>query len=414
MSDDEGGETLFGKIWTYDELLTVDRPTRAKNHNVERPSNWPADTVVDTGKWVFWLPEGWMQGVRTSAAGKTLKCYFNPEGKRFWHRRDIEKALGYALPSVEPAPVKDDGSARVKLVTDPDAIPHWPEDDWLPKDWRIGFRQLPSGLHRIHVPPNQEEGFCYHRASVLEYLSGANTKLSLFGSSKRMADISAQAAENPETHRKERHKHKHKHKHKHTKHKEPPLKIARLEDYETCGVLTVMKVPLDEDATAKLKDAGAPASNDVAVEAKEIHALLMNRGFEEDTELVAVIKRTGEDGPNDVNGLADRLTGIYYARPDEPGERPVYQKVKKANISGGLRCEGLYIYFSDQWSRWKIGVFDDRKASYAFCVDDSLKPTEVDQKWMLLRPEAWQKKDHSTASISMSVDEASVAAVLFG
>ena len=43
-----------------------------------------------------------------------------------------------------------------KYVTDDDVFPRWPEGDWLPRDWRLGFRELPSGLHRIHVPPNQD------------------------------------------------------------------------------------------------------------------------------------------------------------------------------------------------------------------------------------------------------------------
>ena len=32
------------------------------------------DTVIDPGQWVYWLPNGWKQGLRTSEAGKTLKC----------------------------------------------------------------------------------------------------------------------------------------------------------------------------------------------------------------------------------------------------------------------------------------------------------------------------------------------------
>lgn len=82
------------------------------------------------------------QGIRTNPkSGLTLKCYFSPEGKRFWHKKDIEKHLGRQLPKVEikekaeEAAPKAYSPGRMRFVTDPDAIPSWPDDsDWLPKD----------------------------------------------------------------------------------------------------------------------------------------------------------------------------------------------------------------------------------------------------------------------------------------
>ena len=62
--------------------------------------NWPIDVEPDPGTWVFWLPDGWAQGIRTQASsGKTLKCYMSPAGKRYWHKKDIERDLGFALPT---------------------------------------------------------------------------------------------------------------------------------------------------------------------------------------------------------------------------------------------------------------------------------------------------------------------------
>jgi len=198
MSDWGLDPSLFGKVYSYEDLLHVQRPGRAaKPHTTlkERPANWPANVEVDTvSRWAFWLPEGWAQGINTTVSGKTLKCYMTPEGKRFFHKKDIEKFIGRVLPSWEPPQPKEGQEKAVKSVSDPDAIPHWPEEGWLPKEWFLAFRQLPSGLHRIYIPPGQREGFCYHRSTVMEYLSGENPRLSPFGTSMAMAEDSANAA----------------------------------------------------------------------------------------------------------------------------------------------------------------------------------------------------------------------------
>ena len=46
------------------------------------------------------------------------------------------------------------------LQTDPSsAVPMWPEEWDLPKDWRLVFRKLSGGnLHKCFVPPIQDEG----------------------------------------------------------------------------------------------------------------------------------------------------------------------------------------------------------------------------------------------------------------
>lgn len=53
--------------------------------HLKTPTQWPKDTKVDPGKWVYWLPEGWMQGIRTqSLSGKDLKCYLSLILEVFW------------------------------------------------------------------------------------------------------------------------------------------------------------------------------------------------------------------------------------------------------------------------------------------------------------------------------------------
>merc|ERR1712113_940403 len=88
----------------------------------------------------------------------------------------------------------DENEEKVKAVKGVhDSIPTWPEWD-LPKDWRIAFKQLPSGPHKIYIPPGQDEGFLYQRTDVEQYLREGK-KLALFNESKPMVEKMAIAAE---------------------------------------------------------------------------------------------------------------------------------------------------------------------------------------------------------------------------
>jgi len=60
------------------------------------PAHWPAGVRVDVGKPVYWLPEGWGQGVKTTCAAM-LKCYVSPEGKMYYHRHVVEQIVGESL-----------------------------------------------------------------------------------------------------------------------------------------------------------------------------------------------------------------------------------------------------------------------------------------------------------------------------
>lgn len=57
------------------------------------------------------------------------------------------------------------------------------EEKWLPRDWSICFRQLPTGLHRCYLPPGETDAFLWHRACVEEWLVGNKQQLSKMGSS---------------------------------------------------------------------------------------------------------------------------------------------------------------------------------------------------------------------------------------
>merc|ERR1712100_147557 len=83
----------------------------------EAPPHWPENVVVDTAKWVSWLPDGWGQGIKTPAGKTSRRVYLNPEGKMYYHRVDIEKALGRSLVATDDT--AEAPSAAVAAVSTP-------------------------------------------------------------------------------------------------------------------------------------------------------------------------------------------------------------------------------------------------------------------------------------------------------
>jgi len=64
------------------------------------PKHWPAGVRVDIGRPVFWLPEGWGQGVKTTCATK-LRCYISPEGTVYYHKHIVEEVSGQNFKDAE-------------------------------------------------------------------------------------------------------------------------------------------------------------------------------------------------------------------------------------------------------------------------------------------------------------------------
>ncbi|CAK0848938.1 unnamed protein product [Prorocentrum cordatum] len=387
MADDESygedawkaaGSPLFTRLWTYDEMLTVERPggrgrkKKGVHTDFKRPENWPDDVEVETGSWVFWLPEGWAQGIRTQKeSGKQLKCFMSPEGKRFWHKPVIEKYLGRELPKIEPKVKDDDDEPRVRYVTDPDAIPNWPEpeddgSEWLPREFKIGFRQLPRGLHRIYVPPGKEDvGFLYHRHSVIEYLAG-KTDLSPLGTSKTMTAVSEGAM--------------------HRKRKAEPMLLATLADFTQSASLRAVKLGGSADTyAAALSEAlrgatGTPDHAGLAADAVAIRARLVTRGFM-DVELIYV--SCASDG-KEKHPIAAALSGFYHRRPDPWEGQPLYQSIfLQASARAGVACGHAHLFWSAGCAaggRWKVGelVEDGLAGCMALSSDSSMSG-----KWLL-------------------------------
>mmetsp|Transcript_113611 Transcript_113611/g.331966 ORF Transcript_113611/g.331966 Transcript_113611/m.331966 type:complete len:559 (+) Transcript_113611:45-1721(+) len=69
------------------------------------PAHWPPGVRVHIGRPVYWLPEGWGEGVKTTCASK-LRCYISPEGKAFYHRHIVEAVHGEKLGRPSDSPEK--------------------------------------------------------------------------------------------------------------------------------------------------------------------------------------------------------------------------------------------------------------------------------------------------------------------
>lgn len=169
-------DQLFGKLHTYEECcLAVEVPRRP----VVRPSNWPTDTVHHHVAPPRWLPEGWRLGLKASRL-----CYVSPDGIKFFHKTDIEDFVGCKL----EAPLDEGLSLSYPLSLR--STPKWPDGDWLPRDWRVAYRRLPTSLHRIYVPPSQSAGYLYTPMCVEKYLKdGSSTRLVSFDDALLLKEV---------------------------------------------------------------------------------------------------------------------------------------------------------------------------------------------------------------------------------
>lgn len=359
---------LFGKLYTYDELLTVERPRKAPSkpdwaRDLTVPDHWPKDgTTVDPGNWVFWLPEGWGQGIKPTSGGKTLKCFVSPPPmKRLFHKPDIIKycqKMGW--PGLKEEEAKEAAEKQIKTVHD--SIPTWPEWD-LPKDWRIGFKQLPSGPHKIYIPPGQDEGFLYHKTCVQTYLS-VGKAVTLFAESKPMAQRSAEAdAKKPNNKKKRR------------------LAPATLDAYVDCPSLIIVKIAVQSsraDIVSELVEAGVPNAEEIASTATQTHSLLMARGFPAGTEVVTVCRAASDS----VEKIVSHVCGQYYSL-NVAADRPTYQKLQLSSAcNSGIACQNLYISWSTAFEGcWKVGVLGNDTAGLVINKDDLPSPSLCKSAW---------------------------------
>lgn len=63
---------------------------------------WPDNVKRFKGKTAYWLehmPAGWRQGSKTTAGGLQRTCWVSPDQKIYYHKQDVEKAIGKKLPA---------------------------------------------------------------------------------------------------------------------------------------------------------------------------------------------------------------------------------------------------------------------------------------------------------------------------
>jgi len=176
-AEQKSDDRLVGKVWTYQEATdywaSVEK-TRPKPL-LEKPKHWPSNVRVDPSKWVYWLPENWGQGIKTTSSGKDLKCWVAPGSQLYYHKVDIEKRLGRTLETRVPTKHQDDDEDKDKdtsgKLDDIDVCPRFP--DWLPQEWCVAYRRLAGGTrYRIYIAPGTDR-FLWNRGEVEKWLSGA-------------------------------------------------------------------------------------------------------------------------------------------------------------------------------------------------------------------------------------------------
>lgn len=149
-------------------------------------------------------------------------------------------------------------------------------------------------------------------------------------------------------------------------------RVVPPESYVESPSLTLMRVP----ATAA-NDEEAKLPPELRGDSVAILQLLTERGFQADTELLAL------QGRSEGHELARLLQGVFHARPDKYNGRPYFQQTLR-HASGAVVCRGVYVFWSQGRERWKIGPLDDDVAPYAYLPGDRARPTDAGEKpWMV-------------------------------
>jgi len=120
---------------TNDHIANV---TSTEPKGFEKPEHWPSNVRADPRKWVYWLPENWGQGLKTTSTGRDLRCYISPCGQLFYHKGDIEKRLGRALDTRAP---NKDSSKKMKRS----------DDNVKDEGTAVGTKQMRHSVDRVSV-----------------------------------------------------------------------------------------------------------------------------------------------------------------------------------------------------------------------------------------------------------------------
>jgi hypothetical protein len=134
--------------------------------DAEIPTHWAVGVSVDSCNRVYWLPDGWTHGLKTTRSGMR-KCFVDPAGKLHFHKAGIEKALGRKFP-----PNPKDAAKDAPTIPPPG---HWPSGisahagprlPWLPSAFGQGIKLRDGKKVNVFVGP--EGTVYYHKAVVLK------------------------------------------------------------------------------------------------------------------------------------------------------------------------------------------------------------------------------------------------------
>eukprot|EP00929_Paragymnodinium_shiwhaense_P095536 TRINITY_DN5671_c1_g1_i2.p1 TRINITY_DN5671_c1_g1~~TRINITY_DN5671_c1_g1_i2.p1 ORF type:complete len:642 (-),score=80.82 TRINITY_DN5671_c1_g1_i2:110-2035(-) len=364
---------LFGRIFTRSEAIQKTMP-RVPEDFVE-PDCWPERTRADrtaTALLSAWLPEGWFPAIGTTVNGKEVKCFVSITGKRYWHKPDLAKHLGVTFP-----PTRSGKQEEETNVKDPNLLPPWPKEDWLPHDWLLVYRRLggvaddasTNRLHKCFVDP-EATGFFYHRENVETYLANGYPPPTPFEESRLQSQVKTKI-----------------------KHNE---KIVTSSDYEEAKWLAVTRLPsLTSDAQQAFKGYGKLNAVDRLVrDGKDVSAWLLKRGFEEQTDMVAIFCQN-KKAPD--HKLFDWISGWYY-RKTTFGERPCYMGIGVNTATKNMFCKGTYLFWSEPHGCWKAAAaINDNRAGLVKCSEDVKLPSDAKKAWQIVSMSAVQSWQNSAA-----------------
>eukprot|EP00403_Amphidinium_massartii_P007452 CAMPEP_0178373302 /NCGR_PEP_ID=MMETSP0689_2-20121128/1793_1 /TAXON_ID=160604 /ORGANISM="Amphidinium massartii, Strain CS-259" /LENGTH=282 /DNA_ID=CAMNT_0019993241 /DNA_START=486 /DNA_END=1334 /DNA_ORIENTATION=+ len=223
---------------------------------------------------------------------------------------------------------------------------------------------LPGGAcPRIWIPPGQDEGFLYQKPQVVEWLRGTLTKLSPFGSSRPMKQISAEAV-NPGQGKKRKHH-----------------RLSEAEAAMVDGEQFDVRKSRCENVASKDDSWALPTSDDEARAAfTKYRDLLHSRGFTKGAIEFAFVQVQDAS-----HTFAAQLQGIYYRLQVVDKGTQAYQKLHCT--ADALMCDRVYLCQLPQ-EPWQICTMLKAKAPrYAYCKSEAKTPLKELQSqspaWMV-------------------------------
>jgi len=289
--------------------------------------------------------------------GSEIPCFISPEGHRCWFKNNVQKKVGYPLVDKEEKRLD-----QRKSIKDPTLCPAWPDGGWLPHDWRLIMRKVGAeGRMRVFVPPDLS-GFFYHTPQAQGFLANG-TPLPISFEESQLQEDKGQVRKKSRT-----------------------VQKSDYEDAKWLGVLRVASLSADLVQHA-VRSAKVPDAAALIERGQEICKLLLQRKFDESTELMLVFKRKAAPAEQK---LADWISGWYMRRPATFGGRSWYQFVTTSSEApSGILCRPNYMFWCEPLRCWKIGpALDNMRAGWARCFEAKDVPSDLKAAWAIVTMES--------------------------